>query len=91
MREGVTSTNPVVGTNDPADGIEPRDRVLAPEEVKTIWNQCRDDDFRRIVRLLLLTACRRDEIGGLRWSESTLKPEKCCFRRKERKADVRLR
>jgi integrase len=69
MREGVTSANPVVGTNDPAEGIAARDRVLAPEELKAIWKQCRDDDFGRIVRLLLLTACRRDEIGGLRWSE----------------------
>ena len=69
MREGVTSANPVVGTNAPAEGIAARDRVLAPEELKAIWKQCRDDDFGRIVRLLLLTACRRDEIGGLRWSE----------------------
>jgi integrase len=76
MREGVTSTNPVVGTNDPAEGIAPRDRVLAPEEVKTIWTQCRDDDFGRIVRLLLLTACRREEIGGLRWSELDLETGK---------------
>jgi integrase len=73
MREGVMSTNPVVGTNDPAEGIAPRDRVLTPEEVKAIWTQCRDDDFGRIVRLLLLTACRREEIGGLCWSE--LDPE----------------
>ena len=58
-----------VGTNDPAEGIEPRDRVLTPDELKAIWKQCRDDDFGRIIRLLLLTACRRDEIGGLRWSE----------------------
>jgi integrase len=72
MREGMTSANPVVGTNDPAEGIEPRDRVLVPEELKAIWKQCRDDDFGRIVRLLLLTACRRDEIGGLRWSEVDL-------------------
>ena len=43
--------------------------MLAPEELKAIWKQCRDDDFGRIVRLLLLTACRREEIGGLRWSE----------------------
>ena len=66
MREGVTNSNPVVGTNDPAEGIEPRDRVLAPEELKAIWKQCRDDDFGRIVRMLLLTACRRDEIGERR-------------------------
>jgi integrase len=76
MREGMTSANPVVGTNDPAEGIEPRDRVLMPEELKAIWKQCRDDDFGRIVRLLLLTACRRDEIGGLRWSEVDLESGK---------------
>jgi integrase len=76
MREGVTSANPVVGTNDPAEGIAPRDRVLAPEELKIIWRQCQDNDFGRIVRLLLLTACRRDEIGGLRWSELDLETGK---------------
>jgi integrase len=31
-----------------------------------------DDDFGKIVRLLMLTACRRDEIGGLRWAEIDL-------------------
>jgi integrase len=76
LREGVTASNPVVGTNDPAEGIAPRDRVLTPEELKAIWNQCQDDDFGRIVRLLLLTACRRDEIGGLRWSELDLETGK---------------
>jgi integrase len=76
MREGVMASNPVVGTNDPEEGIEPRDRVLATDEVKAIWNQCQDDDFGRIVRLLLLTACRRDEIGGLRWSEVDLETGK---------------
>jgi integrase len=76
LREGVMSANPVVGTNDPAEGIAARDRVLAPEELKVIWTQCRDDDFGRIVRLLLLTSCRRDEIGGLRWSEVDLETGK---------------
>jgi integrase len=76
MREGIIASNPVVGTNDPEEGIEPRDRVLAPDEIKAIWNQCQDDDFGRIVRLLLLTACRRDEIGGLRWSEVDLETGK---------------
>jgi integrase len=76
LREGVTAANPVVGTNDPSEGIAPRDRILAPEELKAIWNQCQDDDFGRIIRLLLLTACRRDEIGGLRWSELDLEAGK---------------
>jgi integrase len=76
MREGVVASNPVVGTNDPHEGIEPRDRVLAPDELKAVWGQCQDDDFGRIVRLLLLTACRREEIGGLRWSEVDLETGK---------------
>jgi len=69
MREGLTETNPTAATNDPREGIQSRDRVLDDSEVAIVWNACRDDDFGRIVRLLLLTGCRRDEIGGLRWSE----------------------
>jgi integrase len=37
-----------------------------------IWAACRDDDFGRIVKLLFLTGCRRDEIGGLSWNEVNL-------------------
>jgi integrase len=72
MRKGICISNPVLGTEDPEEGIDPRDRVLEPKEIKAIWRECRDDDFGRIVRLLLLTACRRDEIGSLRWSEIDL-------------------
>jgi integrase len=71
-REGLVEANPVAMTNDPAAGILPRDRVLSDDEVRTIWNACADDEFGRIVRLLLLTGCRREEIGGLRWSEINL-------------------
>jgi integrase len=42
---------------------------LNDNELTAIWHACKDDDFGRIVRLLILTACRREEIGGLRWSE----------------------
>lgn len=47
-----------------------RDRVLDDDELKAIW-ACTDDggDYSRIVRLCLLTGCRREEIGGLLWSE----------------------
>jgi integrase len=72
MREGLCETNPVTATNDPIEGILPRDRVLADDEVLAIWNACQDDDFSRIVRLLLLTGCRREEIGGLKRSEVNL-------------------
>jgi integrase len=43
--------------------------VLADDELRAIWRACGEDDFGRIVRLLMLTGCRREEIGGLRWSE----------------------
>ncbi len=57
------------GTEDPDAELKSRDRVLTPDELRTIWNVCRDDDFSRIIRLLILTGARRAEIGGLRWSE----------------------
>jgi integrase len=69
MREGLCEVNPVIATNDPAAGIKPRERVLADHEIRAIWNACRENDFGRIVRLLLLLGCRREEIGALRWTE----------------------
>lgn len=73
MRQGMgVKANPTIGTDNPIYGMAPRDRVLTDDEIRAIWRNCADDDFGRIVRLLLLTACRRDEIGGLRWSEVDL-------------------
>ena len=69
MRQAKVKANPVIGTENPIEGKEPRDRVLTDDEIRAIWRHCGEDDFGRIVRLLLLTACRRDEIGCLRWSE----------------------
>jgi integrase len=68
-KEGLCESNPVLATNDPTAGRLPRDRVLSDHEVKVIWNTCRDDDFGRIVRLLLLLGCRREEIGALKLDE----------------------
>jgi integrase len=72
MKEGLCEANPVNLTNDPTEGILPRDRVLADDEIRIVWNACGDDDSGRIVRLLTLTCCRRQEIGGLKWSEVNL-------------------
>jgi integrase len=69
IREGIADANPVIGTNDPIAGKLSRDRVLDESELRAIWNACGEDDFGRIVRLLMLTGGRRDEIGGLRRSE----------------------
>ena len=53
-----------------------RERVLSEAELAAVWNACDgDDDFSRIVRLLILTGQRRAEIGDLAWSEVNLEKQ----------------
>ena len=66
--EGIAEVNPVIGTNKSSKGSS-RERVLTDHEVVKIWNAAPDSDFGRIVRLLLLTGQRRNEIADLRWVE----------------------
>jgi integrase len=72
MGEGVADSNPVIGTNNPMSHIRTRDRVLTDSELRAIWQACGENDFGWIVRILMLTAARRDEIGGLCQSEVDL-------------------
>src|SRR5262249_42894798 len=47
-----------------------RERVLTNAEIKAVWKATQDiGDYGRIVRLCLLTGCRREEIAGLRCDE----------------------
>lgn len=66
---GETFVNPVIGTNKYADDAQPRDRVLTNAELAAIWNAVDDDDYGRIVKLLILTGARRNEIAMLEWEE----------------------
>jgi integrase len=66
IREGFDiAANPVLGTNRPPEP-KSRERVLADRELTEIWRACRDDDYGRIIKLLMLTGQRRNEIGGMR-------------------------
>ena len=65
---GYDVVNPVTGTNQPPKP-KSRKRVLTDAELATIWSACEDDDYGRIVRLLILTGQRREEVGGLRRDE----------------------
>jgi integrase len=70
--EGLCEANPVVGTNKTEENAE-RSRVLTDSEIATVWLKAGDaNGYGTILKLLLLTGCRRDEIGGLRWSEVDL-------------------
>jgi integrase len=68
MREGLVEANPVVATNQPYDN-KGRERVLSNEEIARVWRAAGDDSFGTIVKLLILTGQRREEIGGLSWNE----------------------
>jgi integrase len=70
MSEGVVDgieNNPVVGTNKSEEVS--RDRVLKEHELRTIWKCAGDDHYGTIIKLLMLTGQRADEMASLRWSE----------------------
>jgi integrase len=72
IAEGLCEQSPVTGTAKAEMGAS-RDRVLSQEELRKLWRALTDNRFSEIVRLLLLTACRRNEIGNLTWDEIDLK------------------
>jgi integrase len=69
--EGLVTHNEAAYTNAPAVN-GPRTRVLTGDELRIIWGALQDDVLGAAVKLLMLTACRRNEIGKLNWSEVDL-------------------
>jgi integrase len=67
MREGFALANPVANTNKRDE--KPRDRVLVDKELRAVWLAAGDNQYGIIVKLLMLTGQRANEIAGLRWSE----------------------
>jgi len=73
--EGICDTNPVDGTNRQAEPAV-RERSLITEgekpnydELVAVWKGAPDSEYGKIIRLLILTLCRRNEIGSLEWAE----------------------
>jgi integrase len=75
ITEGLLDASPVTGTAKADEGGS-RERVLTQEELRQLWHSLGDDAFSNIVRLLLLTGQRRNEIGKLQWSEVDLARKK---------------
>ena len=66
----LVTANPCVGIERPASE-QSRERVLDDKELRKVW-QAADGlghPYAGIVKLLILTGQRRNEIAGLRWSE----------------------
>jgi integrase len=62
-------------TDDPMKGLEKpgkeksRERTLTDKELAAVWRAVDGGPFDSIVKLLILTGARREEIGQLKWSE----------------------
>ncbi|WP_340107801.1 integrase family protein [Pikeienuella sp. HZG-20] len=69
-RRGYTETDIGAGLSKAANE-KPRDVVLSVSQVREIWKatQTLGDIWGPLFRLLIITAQRRGDIGGLRWSE----------------------
>jgi integrase len=73
MREGLADANPVIATNVHRTA-KSRERVLTLPELVEVWHAAAivNPDYGALIRLLILTGQRRNEIGSLRWSEIDL-------------------
>jgi integrase len=67
IREGLLESNPASWTERRDE--TPRVRQLSDDELCEIWAALRADAYGDIIKLLVLTGARREEIGALRWSE----------------------
>jgi integrase len=70
ISRGDLTFNPVEGMETPPP-VKPRDRWLADEELRRIWIAAPETHhcFGPIVRLLIVTGQRREEVCGMDWSE----------------------
>lgn len=70
QERGIIEINPSADIKKPGAETS-RDRVLSAEELRLIWNACtrENSQFNSIVRLLMLTGQRLNEIARLRWTE----------------------
>ena len=74
IAEGLADANPVVGTNKAAEEIS-RDRVLSDEELRLVWSCAGEGDYGAIIRLLILTGQRREEVAAMRLERTRLRQE----------------
>jgi integrase len=65
-----TEQNPCADIDRP-DASPPRDRVLTQPEIVRFWNACDKvgEPIGQVLKLLLLTGCRRTELAGMRRHE----------------------
>jgi integrase len=73
VERSIVETNPCFGIRRPAP-VSERDRALDDDELAKVWSASLEHGgaFGTVVQLLILTAQRRGEVAGMRWSEIDL-------------------
>lgn len=73
IQRGIVEANPATGVTPPAPARS-RDRVLGDSELRAVWKASDrlGHPFCNIVRTLILTGQRKQEVNGMRWSELDL-------------------
>jgi integrase len=71
-------SNPVMGISKRSTR-EARSRILDDDELAEVWAHAGDSNHGLIVKLLALTGQRRNEIGGLQWSEIDMQKQLVVF------------
>lgn len=75
MSRDIVKMTPMLGVKKPTVEVS-RERTLSDNELKTIWKGCDNAKvnpaYAALVRLLILTGCRRTEVAEMRWSELDL-------------------
>ena len=71
IEQGLVDDNPVAGTGRITKEVS-RDRILSDAELALIWQHSGAGDYGSIIRLLILTGQRREEVAAMLWSEVDL-------------------
>ena len=74
VQRDIIAASPCAGVKPPTEERS-RDRVLSDAELKTIWIAADqvEGPFGPLIKLLVLTGQRRDEVAKMQWSELDLK------------------
>ena len=70
VERGIIEHSPCDGVHAPS-AEKSRDRVLSDEELRVVWRACDAVGwpFGPLVKLLMLTGARRNEVGAMQWAE----------------------
>jgi integrase len=88
LEKGKTESSPVAHVKAPGREVS-RDRVLADVEITAIWSACESMGwpFGPVVRMLLITGQRLQEVAGAKWADIDLARNVWTLPREQTKSD----